>query len=172
VATRFPGPAVPEEEATTITAAQAGDREAFGTLFRRYSRAIHGLLVARVGPGSADDLLQEVFLSAMQKIGSLRDPAAIGGWLSMIARNLSIDLQEPGALPAHEQGRSDPDRLEALEVLDAIRSLPEVYRETLILRLVEGLTGPEIAQQTGLTPGSVRVNLHRGIKLLKAKLTS
>jgi RNA polymerase sigma-70 factor (ECF subfamily) len=40
----------------------------------------------------------------------------------------------------------------------------------LILRLVEGLTGPEIAEQTGLAPGSVRVNLHRGMKLLRERL--
>lgn len=48
---------------------------------------------------------------------------------------------------------------------------PEAYRETLLLRLVEGLTGPEIAERTGLTAGSVRVNLHRGMALLRAALT-
>jgi RNA polymerase sigma-70 factor, ECF subfamily len=48
--------------------------------------------------------------------------------------------------------------------------LPECYRETLTLRLVEGMTGPEIAAQTGLTPDSVRVNLCRGMKLLRASL--
>ena len=59
---------------------------------------------------------------------------------------------------------------EAREILTAIRSLTETYRETLVLRLVEGMTGAEIAEQTGLTPESVRVNLHRGMKLLKEKL--
>jgi RNA polymerase sigma-70 factor (ECF subfamily) len=57
-------------------------------------------------------------------------------------------------------------------VLRAIRSLPEAYRETLALRLVEGMSGPEIAEQTGLTPASVRVNLHRGMLLLKEKLNA
>ena len=57
-----------------------------------------------------------------------------------------------------------------LPTLAAIRSLPEAYRETLVLRLVEGMTGPEIAARTGLTPGSVRVNLHRGLAQLKEKL--
>ena len=56
------------------------------------------------------------------------------------------------------------------EILDAIRALPDAYRETLILRLVEGMTGPEIAARTGLTHGSVRVNLHRGMQQLRAKL--
>jgi RNA polymerase sigma-70 factor (ECF subfamily) len=59
---------------------------------------------------------------------------------------------------------------EAREILSIVRSLPESYRETLILRLVEGMTGPEIAERTGLKPESVRVNLHRGMKLLRAKL--
>ncbi|MCC7342313.1 MAG: sigma-70 family RNA polymerase sigma factor, partial [Bryobacterales bacterium] len=60
--------------------------------------------------------------------------------------------------------------IEALTVLAEIQHLPESYRETLIMRLVEGLTGPEIAAQTGLTPDSVRVNLHRGMKLLRKRL--
>ena len=55
-------------------------------------------------------------------------------------------------------------------MLAAIRRLPECYRETLILRLVEGMTGPEIAARTGLTADSVRVNLCRGMKLLRARL--
>ena len=55
-------------------------------------------------------------------------------------------------------------------MLDTIQRLPECYRETLILRLVEGMTGPEIAERTGLTADSVRVNLCRGMKLLRARL--
>jgi RNA polymerase sigma-70 factor (ECF subfamily) len=50
-------------------------------------------------------------------------------------------------------------------------SLSEAYRETVILRLVEGMTGPEIAAHTGMTHGSVRVNLHRGMEQLRAKLS-
>ena len=61
-------------------------------------------------------------------------------------------------------------RMEAQRALDAIRALPQAYRETLMLRLVEGMTGPEIALRTGLTPDSVRVNLCRGMKLLRAAL--
>src|SRR5215468_7989697 len=59
---------------------------------------------------------------------------------------------------------------EATEILEIIRGLPEAYRETLVLRLVEGMTGPEIAARTGLTAASVRVNLHRGMKMLREKL--
>ena len=59
---------------------------------------------------------------------------------------------------------------ESFAAMDAIRNLPEAYRETLTMRLVEGMTGPEIARQTGLTPDSVRVNLCRGMKLLREAL--
>ena len=58
----------------------------------------------------------------------------------------------------------------ANEALRAIRRLPEAYRETLVLRLVEGLSGPEIASLTGMTPESVRVNLHRGMARLRDAL--
>ena len=58
----------------------------------------------------------------------------------------------------------------AARLAEAVRALPEAYRETLLMRLVEGMTGPEIARQTGLTPESVRVNLCRGMKLLRTAL--
>ena len=57
-----------------------------------------------------------------------------------------------------------------MQALEAIRSLPDCYRETLMLRLVEGMTGPEIAQRTGLTHESVRVNLCRGMKMLRERI--
>ena len=91
----------------------------------------------------------------------------------MIARNLSTDhLRRRPKLTViadHHARRTAIDPV-AFDVLDKIRSLPDAYRETLMLRLVEGMTGPEIAAQTGLTPDSVRVNLHRGMKLLRDKL--
>jgi RNA polymerase sigma-70 factor, ECF subfamily len=61
-------------------------------------------------------------------------------------------------------------KAEALAALNIIKALPEAYRETLMLRLVEGMTGPEISVRTGLTPESVRVNLHRGMKMLRERL--
>ena len=60
--------------------------------------------------------------------------------------------------------------VDAREALRALRSLPPAYAETLAMRLVEGLTGPEIAERTGMTHGSVRVNLHRGMRLLRERL--
>ena len=68
---------------------------------------------------------------------------------------------------AHDSGST---RAEAAEVLRILQDLPEAYRETLAMRLVEGMTGPEIAERTGLKHGSVRVNLSRGMDLLRQRL--
>ena len=81
-------------------------------------------------------------------------------------RHETIPLEDAIAAPAQEQD----DRATAREALAAIAELPVAYRETLLLRLVAGLSGPEIAERTGLTPGSVRVNLHRGVAMLRERL--
>lgn len=163
------------EDARLVRSAQRGDASAFASLYERYARVVHGILLARVPRVDVEDLVQDVFMSAWQRLDSLRDPAAFGGWLAMITRNRATDScrrsVEAAALPDNLAAHDDTAaRAEAVAVLDVVRSLPEAYRETLVMRLVEGLTGPEIAARTGLTPGSVRVNLHRGMKLLREKL--
>lgn len=160
-------------ELRSIRAAQSGDRAAFGVLYEQYVRLVHGILLARVPWLEVDDLVQDVFLHAMQRLSDLRDPRAFGGWLAAMARNKATDrlrrTPRVGAMPDDVPAVSR-DRTEALEVLDVIRRLPGAYRETLVLRLVEGMTGPEISARTGLTPASVRVNLHRGMKMLRDRL--
>ena len=164
-----------QDEAALVRAAQAGDRAAFGDLYRQFSRMIHGILLAHVRPSDAEDLMQDVFMRAMQQLPALRETGAVGGWLASIARHAAFDhhrrVRPLELLPATLAGGSRPDG-EAFEVLAMIRNLPETYRETLTMRLVEGMTGPEIAARTGLTHESVRVNLCRGMKLLREKLES
>jgi RNA polymerase sigma-70 factor (ECF subfamily) len=160
-------------ELRSIRAAQSGDRAAFGALYEQYVRLVHGILLARVPWLDVDDLVQDVFLHAMQRLPELRDPRAFAGWLAAMARNKPTDYlrRAPrlGKMPDDLAGVSE-ERTEALEVLGVIGRLPEAYRETLVLRLVEGMTGPEISARTGLTAASVRVNLHRGMKLLRERL--
>lgn len=156
-----------------VRAAQRGDSVAFGRLFERYVGMVHGVLLARVGKREADDLVQEVFMTALTKLPQLSEPDAFGGWLASIARHQAIDSLRAGRTfneLSDEIAYDDPRRAEAEQVLVRIRELPEAYREPLVLRLVEGMTGPEIAARTGLAPDSVRVNLHRGMKLLRQRL--
>jgi len=161
------------DDAGLAQAARAGDANAFGQLYARYARMVHGILLARVPPAEVDDLVQEVFLQAWRRIASLREAGAFGGWLAMITRNRATDYYrrtvDTAELP-DSLAAADSRAPEARAVLEAIKGLPEAYREPLLLRLVDGLTGPEIAAQTGLTPASVRVNLHRGMKQLREKL--
>jgi len=166
-------PVETSDEDAVIRAAVGGDRGAFGELYVRYARMVHAILLARVPPSDAEDLVQDVFLAAMRQLRGLRTAAAFRGWLGAIARNRAIDFHRDSRervplddAPHAAAGAGEDGFL----VLGAIRSLPEAYRETLIMRLVEGMTGPEIAERTGLTAESVRVNLCRGMKLLREKL--
>ncbi|HEY6304959.1 MAG TPA: sigma-70 family RNA polymerase sigma factor [Candidatus Angelobacter sp.] len=173
------------EDSRLVEAARQGDRAAFGRLYDRYARMVHGILLAKVPLREVDDIVHDAFLQALRQLHTLRDVARFGAWLAAIARNRANDYHrravEEVELPdslSHDQvagstagNRQDRDD-EAAFLLAAIRELPETYREPLLLRLVEGMTGPEIAARTGLTPGSVRVNLHRGMQQLREKLAS
>ena len=161
------------EEDDLILSATNGDRGAFGELYVRYARMVHGILLSRVPRTEVDDLLQDFFLLAMRRLPSLREAGAFGSWLAMIARNRATDFHRSSQvlMELREDALTQPAlRPEALAILETIQRLPEAYRETLVLRLVEGMTGPEIAERTGLTPQSVRVNLHRGMKQLRENL--
>ncbi|MEZ4368350.1 MAG: sigma-70 family RNA polymerase sigma factor [Kofleriaceae bacterium] len=138
------------------------------------------VVLARVPHADAADVAHDVFEQALRKLDELAEPAAFAGWLMAIARNRAtdharrarrapidattdLDEVEPptvaDALPGH--------RLDTQRALAAIRTLPVAYQETLLMRLAYGLTGPQIAARTGLTEGSVRVNLHRGMQRLR-----
>lgn len=161
------------DETRWVEAARRGDRGAFERLYDRYAGLVHGILLARVPRLEIEDLVQEVFLTVYRRLTTLRDPAAFPGWIAVIARNHATDHMRRAPrteeLP-EDLASENPPEAEAKAILEIVRFLPEAYRETLILRLVEGMTGPEIAARTGLTPGSVRVNLHRGMTLLRERL--
>ena len=167
-------------ERELLRAARAGDRAAYGHLYERYAPMVHGVLVARVAPAEADDLLQDVFIRAMTELRHLRDDDHFGGWIAAIARNRAADWYRRShettgneeTLHAVSTPETASERADTRAALEAIQSLPAAYHETLAVRLVEGMTGPEIAERTGLTPGSVRVNLHRGMALLREALAA
>jgi len=145
----------------------------------RFAPVVHGVLVARVRHADVEDLLQEVFMRVQERLSEIRDPAALPGWIVSIARNLATDhlrrqstelrtepLEEDAASTESGDGGEELRRT----VSRRLAELPEAYRETLVLRLIEGLTGPEIAERTGLGSASVRVNLCRGMAMLRPLL--
>jgi RNA polymerase sigma-70 factor (ECF subfamily) len=165
------------DTAALVRAACAGDRAAFGTLYERYARFVHGVLLANAEREDVQDLVQEVFFRALRQLHTLREPAAFGSWIATVARNearmhhraarptVELSEQLPGPAPAPET-----DALSLDDVLTALRALPERYREPLALRLVEQMSGEAIARTLGLTHGTVRVYLHHGIRLLRERL--
>ncbi len=170
-----PSPAAetPSAEALLVERVCSGDEQAFGEFYRLFAPLVHSIILARVAHGEVEDMVQEVFLSAYKNLHTLRDRNAAGAWLTMIARNRVAEFYrraKPTEELTDEFSRNDSPGAEANEILSAIRALSDTYRETLIMRLVEGMSGPEIAARTGLTPESVRVNLYRGMKLLREKL--
>ncbi|MFO0931419.1 MAG: sigma-70 family RNA polymerase sigma factor [Planctomycetota bacterium] len=185
----------PPDLAATLAAARAGDAAAFDALHRRFAGVVHGIALARVGPDDADDVTQEVFLTLHRRLGDVREPAALPGWVCAVATHAAVDrarrrarereveraAADPGAREARPPalpttradaagGGADDDAALRARALAALQTLPEAYREALVWRLVEGLTGPEIAARTGRSPGAVRVHLCKGLALLRARL--
>lgn len=164
--------------AELLQAGRRGEAWAFDELYRRFVRVVHGIALSQVGPGEAEDVAQETFLAVVGGLAGVRDPVALPGWICTIARNTALAFRRRRARrpvattmadcagePPRDDGRELRER-----VLARVCELPESYRETLVLRLIEGLTGPEIAERTGMTAGSVRVNLTRGMALLRPRL--
>ncbi len=158
-----------------VSRALDGDEPAFRALYERHAPMVHALLLSHAPRGEADDLMQEVFLAAWRALHQLRDGEHAGAWLAAIARHAAQRGRERRARREetpleHEPADPRAGRDSRADVLAVLLTLPEAYRETLAMRLVEGLTGPQIAEATGLTHGSVRVNLSRGMKLLQDAL--
>ncbi len=179
-----------DSEEALVRSARQGDRAAFEELVRRTSRLVFARLYLEAGDAHrAEDLLQETYLIAFRSIGKLADPHGFRPWLLKIAQNVAIDATRrdlrrkragpsPGgsaALGTVAAQGPGPDAQAAREelrrqVLAVLRSLPEEYRLPLTLRYIGGADYDAISVQLGLTNGSLRGLLHRGLKLLRAQL--
>jgi RNA polymerase sigma-70 factor (ECF subfamily) len=179
-----------ESERGLIQKAQTGDRAAFEELVRRTSRLVFARLYLETGDRHwAEDLLQETWLLAYRSLGRLNDPSRLRPWLLTIAQNVLIDALRrqsrkkrtpPGsadllALSEVPSPASSPEQdAERAEMHDqalaALRSLPEEYRLPLTLRYITGADYETIETQLGLTNGALRGLLHRGLKILRARL--
>lgn len=161
-----------------VRKAQRGSRCAFARLWERYAPTAKAILMTMVQESDADDLTQDVAVAAMRALPSLEQPARFPSWLASIARNLGRDAlksrrsrgQVPLSEAMHVEAPATGDAAAADEIVQQIRELPECHREPLMLRLVLEMSGEEISVHTGMTHGSVRVNLCRGMKLLRQRL--
>ena len=157
--------------------AASGDRRAFEVLVRRHSAGLYALCRRILGdPGEAEDRVQEAFLRAYEHLPRYRPAYRFSSWLYKIAQNLCIDslrarrawaplVEEP---PAEQPTPIAPDQREALA--GAVEALAARDRTILHMKYTLGLNATEIARELDMTPGSVRVCLHRAIHSLRARL--
>ncbi|MEE2863522.1 MAG: sigma-70 family RNA polymerase sigma factor [Gemmatimonadota bacterium] len=172
-------------EGELVRLALEGDEHAFGNLVELYQRAAYAVAYSVTGRHEdAEDAAQESFLVALERLEECRNPDRFGGWLMTIVRNRSKNLirreslRETDEIPMGATSRSPmPDRvvenIQIRETLEgALRKLPEVQRQIVLLHDLEGWKHREIADRLGLPSGTVRSHLHFARKALRVELGS
>ena len=175
--------AMNQSDEELIAAVAAGDREAFGALYRRRRPDVYRFALHMTGiPAAAEDVAQEVFLTVIHDAARYApERAAVVAWLLGIARNharrrLSERRYEPLPEPGSETGvLSDPAETVArsrqlAELRRALSSLPVPYREAVVLCDLQELSYQDAAAAVGCAIGTVRSRLHRGRRLLAARM--
>lgn len=178
--------APPVSDADLVTAARKGEPWAQRALFERHTRRVTGLAhrLLRGGP-DVDDLVQDVFVSALTGLDRLEKPDAFGAWVSGITVRLAskrirrlrlrrrLGFRSAEALPPDSlvSNSAPPDvGAELRAVYEVLDSLPAEAAVALVLRRVEGMTVPETAQAMNLSPATVKRRLAVAEKRLHAKL--
>ncbi len=175
-----------QRTAQRVIAAQAGDRAAFGELFVQYERSVYAIALRRTGdPIEAQELVQDVFVQAMQKIEQLRTPEAFGGWLRQITVRMAINrvvrrtavfATEPETLEATVFGDGTPDDAVMLDerraqVRDGLSRLRKMDRETLEAFYVKGQSLAEMAEAFDAPIGTIKRRLHVARKRLAEEVS-
>lgn len=176
-----PEPRTEPADADVVRAAAAGDRRAFETLYRRHVDRIHGAVLRLAGydHARAEDLVQESFVRAWQKLDSFRQDSSFGTWMYRLAVNTAlmsirarnadpVSILDDEHLPEHGDTPFCPAEREELE--RAIAALPPRARAVLVLHDVEGWKHEEIGIELGMAVGSSKAQLHRARHLLKRTL--
>jgi RNA polymerase sigma-70 factor (ECF subfamily) len=169
-----------ETDAELVLGVRRGDRRAAGRLLERYMRACRAVALAVTGSeADADDICQDGFVVAMERIDDCRDPARFGGWLLQIVRNRARNLVRDRGLrdilpldPNAPAAGPDPAAIAEREELRArlgaaLLSLPDQQREVVLLHDLEGWKHREIADRLELPAGTVRSHLHHARRKLR-----
>lgn len=181
-------PGEDQQDLAALIAVAAGDRRAFGPFVMRHRDAVFRYARALCpNDAAAEDVLQEAFVSAFRNAGSYRGEGAARAWLFRIAHNEAATarrkrvgepqrlepLEALGAAAGWGADASEPplDRIADREALElALGALEDEEREILMLRDVEGLSGPETASLLGLSLAAMKSRLHRARLRIAAEL--
>jgi len=176
-----------ERIAKDVARATAGDRQAFEALYRVHVNRVFALCVRMTNDRSAsEELTQDVFVRAWQKLSLFRGDSAFGTWLHRLAVNVVLNARksegrdrrrfgskdaEPDEEPAELQlvARAETPGL-AMDLEQAISKLPPGARKVFVLHDVEGFKHEEIAEQLSITTGGSKAQLHRARMLLRQAL--
>jgi RNA polymerase sigma-70 factor, ECF subfamily len=175
-----PAPSTTQTDEQLVRWALSGDLDAFGQLVRRHRDVVYRVAARIVGDADADDVTQDAFLRAFNRLGSFRGESPFRAWLLRITHNAALnalarrpkaqptDLVEQAADTFDERPPPNPTPVEQLEVserrerlVSKIALLSPNHRAVLALRDLEGLSYEEIAQVTDTPLGSVKGRLHR-----------
>jgi RNA polymerase sigma factor (sigma-70 family) len=167
-------------DAYDVALAAEGDEGAFERLYRRHVTRIYGLARRMAGPDDADELTQDAFVRAWQKIAQFRGEAAFGSWLYRVAisvilghrRRLAIHRERMAPEEWGREGRPSHERSSeiGMDFDTAIERLPPRARRVFVLHDVEGYKHHEIARMLKITAGTSKSQLHRARMLLRATL--
>jgi RNA polymerase sigma-70 factor (ECF subfamily) len=161
--------------------AAAGDEKAFERLYRRHVARIHTMTRRMAGPDAADDLTQDIFVRAWDKLATFRGESAFGTWLYRLGVNVVLSrrrsdrnartwiMEDDGTL-ADLAHAASPHPASRIDLDTAIARLPDGARKVFVLHDIEGWTHEEIAQQMGLVPGTSKSQLSRARAALRRML--
>jgi RNA polymerase sigma-70 factor, ECF subfamily len=171
-----------QAEPRDVSLASRGDAEAFERLYHRSASRIHSLARRMVGEEVADDLTQEVFIRAWQKLGTFRGDASFGTWLHRLAVNLILSRR--ATMRRRESHRVTGDTvLEStaarsrmpglkMDLERAMAKLPDGAKQVFVLYDVEGYTHQEISGLMGISSGTSKSQLHRARMMLRKLLST
>ena len=166
----------------TVVAAMSGDRDAIEALWREHRRWIAAVLLVHKAAGDQlEDLLQDVAMTLVSKISTLRDVNNIRAWLRTVAVNAArasarrhrarprLEFLNDDDVDSNARDGGDTTALdeEAQRVMALAQQLPEAYREPLMLRAVHGMRGKHIASIMGLSEATVETRIARGRRMLR-----
>jgi RNA polymerase sigma-70 factor, ECF subfamily len=175
----------PDTDVSLVLAAQQGDREAFGVLVERYERAVYATAYRRLNNhAEAQEVSQEVFVKAMEKLGQLRQPECFGGWLRSMTGRMAINRAlrqspsvavEPQSMAAVCVESETPLSValaheERSQVRAGLRRLGRMDRDTLVAFYVDGQSLIEMSDHFASPVGTIKRRLHVARKRLAKEL--
>jgi RNA polymerase sigma-70 factor (ECF subfamily) len=169
-----------DADALDARRAATGDHAAFERLYRKHVARIHTLVRRMAGPDPADDLTQDVFIRAWDKLASFRAESAFGTWLYRLAVNVVLSRRRSeknertwiidDEVAAAMVGTGGHHPATRIDLDTAIARLPDGARKVFVLHDVEGWTHEEIAEEMGLVPGTSKSQLSRARAALRRML--